>query len=639
MTPTTASPRRPSARLRRATAVLAAAAVAATGLGLATASSARADAPVAQVWLTTADGGSRLAPQGEVAFDAQPQPIDIAVDAGDVRQRFSGAGASVTEASAHLISGLPAGQRDTLMNSLFSRDGDGIGLSYLRQPLGSTDFNSGSFYTYEDTPGQFGIERDQRQIIPVVRQALEINPGIRLMGSPWSAPAWMKTGGSLNGGSLDPAHYGDYARYLVRAIEAYAAEGIELSDLTVQNEPLLETVYPSMHMTAAQQADFFRVLDGALSQAGLPTTLFAYDHNWDVPQYPLDVLNATSDIDRVAGAAFHCYGGSPEAQAQVRDAGKRVYFTECSGTDSADPAATFADTLGWHAENLVVRNMRNGGETTITWNLALDADGGPHQGNCENRCNGVVEIDGTTVTPGAEFYVLGHLTKFVDPGAAVIGSSSQGPGGVQNVAFRNPDGSRVAFVVNRAGAARTFSLTEGGSSLSHTLPAGALATFTWEAPGSGGPTDPVEIVPGAGYQVTGAGAGCLDVADWSTANGAALQQWSCGDPGQANQTWTFHPTGAGHHRVTSRHAGTSWDVDGGPGAVHSGAPVHLWNYEGGTNQQWRAERASDGTHRFVARHSGHCLTLDSPSADNGGRLTQRPCTGAAGQSFRLNPVD
>ena len=159
--------------------------------------------------------------------------------------------------------------------------------------------------------------------------------------------------------------------------------------------------------------------------------------------------------------------------------GERVFFTECSGTDSDNASATFADTLRWQAENLVVRNMRHGGETVITWNLALDANGGPHQGHCDTRCNGVVEIAGGQVNRNAEFYVLGHLTKFLDPGATRLESSSDGPGGLQNVVFENPDGTRVAYVVNASGGERSFSITEDGASLHDSLPAGAVATYTW----------------------------------------------------------------------------------------------------------------------------------------------------------------
>ncbi len=629
----------PPTTRRPALSALAAAGALALGpalLGLGTAAPARAAAPTAQVWVTTADGASALAPRGDIPFTSGREETDIAVDPGRRFQRFTGAGASVTEASAHLISSLPQGERDALMESLFSRDGDGIGLNYLRQPLGSTDFNAGSFYTYEDVPGQFGIDRDRQEIIPVLRQALEINPDIRFMGSPWSPPAWMKTGGSLNGGGLDPAHHGDYADYLVSAIEAYAAEGIELADLTVQNEPLFATSYPSTDMPAQEQAAFLRVLDGALDEAGLDTDLYSYDHNWDRPDYPLEVFAATQGIDRVQGAAFHCYGGQPEAQQQIVDAGKRVFFTECSGTDSADPASTFADTLRWHSENLVVRNMRHGGETTVLWNLALDENGGPHQGHCQERCNGVVEIDGTDVTRGAEYYVLGHLTRFVDAGAVRLGSTSEGSGGVQNVVFENPDGSRAAYVTNAASVDRAFSITEGGNSLSYTLPAGAVATFTWTPDGDGGEPGGA-ITPDTPYQVVGADSGrCLDAVDWGTGDGTELQQWECGAPGQANQTWRFLPTDDGHHRVLNQHAGAVWDVDGGPGATADGTPVHLWSYVGAANQQWRPERLSDGTHRFVARHSGKCLTLEG--GGDGARLSQQPCGSGGGQSFRVRPA-
>lgn len=479
--------------IRMSLATLSILAVGAAGIGPAAAPAVAAPTS-AHIWVTTADGSRKLADGGAVNFDTGPQAVDIRVDPGQVAQRFTGAGASVTEASAALISGLPAGTRDSLLRALFSRAGDGIGLNYLRQPLGSTDFNSGGFYTYEDTPGQFSIARDQQQIVPVLKQALAINPSIRFMGSPWSPPAWMKTGGSLNGGSLRAENYDEYADYLVRAIQAYAEQGVQLSDLTVQNEPLFATSYPSMSMSAAEQAEFFRVLDGALTRAGLGTQIFAYDHNWDRPDYPLDVFAGTQGISRVVGAAFHCYGGSPEAQAQVVAAGKRVYFTECSGTDSENAAQTFGDTLVWHAENLVVRNMRNGGETVINWNLALDQNGGPHQGHCGTRCNGVVEIAGGSVTRNAEFYVLGHLTKFVDAGARRIGSTSEQSGGLQNVVFQNPDGTRVAFVVNAGSTSRTFSITDEGRSLTHTLPGRAVATYTWDPQVSTTPADPASRV-------------------------------------------------------------------------------------------------------------------------------------------------
>ncbi|MEU9358928.1 RICIN domain-containing protein [Streptomyces sp. NPDC048301] len=622
-----------SARRGRTRIAAAALALAAATLGLSGAGAAQAADPTAQVWITTPDGSRKLAADGTVPFTATPQPVDIRIDSGTKGQKFTGAGASVTGASAHLVQSLPQARRDELMRSLFST-ADGIGLNYLRQPLGDSDFNAaGGFHSYEDTRGSFSIARDRVEILPVLKQATAINPAVRFMGSPWSPPAWMKTNNSLIGGSLKPENHQDYADYLVKAIRAYGQEGIALTDLTVQNEPEFAASYPSMTMSSSQQAEFFKVLDRTLTAAGLPTGLLAYDHNWDHPNYPVEVFGGTQGVARVIGAAFHCYGGAPSAQQQVVNAGKRVFFTECSGTDSTNPATTFADTLRWHAENLVVQNMRNGGETVINWNLALDQNGGPHQGGCGTRCNGVVEIANGTVTRNAEYYVLGHVTKFVKTGAARIGSTSQGAGGVQNVAFQNPDGSRAAYVVNTASSAQRFSLTDNGRSLAYTLPAGAVATFVWDGTGTQQPSGPID--PAAWYQVRNAGSGaCLDAADWGTGDGTALQQWACGTG--ANQSWQFRPTDSGNYQVVNRHNGKVWDVDGGAGATGDGTKVHLWSYTGGSNQQWRPEAVgTGGQYRFTARHSGKCLTVNASSTANGARLSQQPCDGSAAQAFTL----
>ncbi|MFH9617434.1 RICIN domain-containing protein [Streptomyces pratensis] len=627
MSPLSPTRRRPA---RAAGAVLA---LAVAGFGLTGAGAAQAADPTAQVWITTPDGSRKLAADGSVPFTATPQPVDIRVDSGSRSQRFTGAGASVTGASAHLIRSLPQDRRDELMRSLFST-GDGIGLNYLRQPLGDSDFNAaGGFHSYEDTRGAFSIARDRSEIIPVLKQATGINSAIRFMGSPWSPPAWMKTNNSLIGGSLKSESYQDYADYLVRSIRAYGQEGIALTDLTVQNEPEFAASYPSMTMTSGQQAEFFKVLDRTLTAAGLPTNLLAYDHNWDHPNYPVEVFDGTRGINRVIGAAFHCYGGTPSAQQRVVDAGKRVFFTECSGTESADPATTFADTLRWHAENLVVQNMRNGGETVINWNLALDRNGGPHQGGCGNRCNGIVEIADGNVSRNAEYYVLGHVTKFIKAGATRIGSTSQGGGGVQNVVFENPDGSRAAYVVNTAAGAQRISLTDNGRSLAYTLPAGAVATFVWNGTGTQPPAGSID--PSAWYQVRNSNSGaCLDAADWGTADGTALQQWACGTG--ANQSWQFRPTGDGNYQVVNRHNAKAWDVDGGAGATGDGTKVHLWTYQGGSNQQWKPESVgAGGQYRFTARHSGKCLTVQGSSTANGARLSQQPCDGSAAQAFSL----
>ncbi|BAJ32484.1 MULTISPECIES: RICIN domain-containing protein [Kitasatospora] len=623
---------------RRALGAAAALVLAATGLATVGGTAARAADTTAQVWITTADGASRLAPAASAAFSATaPQAQDIAVGAGDVRQPLVGFGAAFTESSAHLVAGLPAATRSALMNDLFATSGGGIGLNYLRQPLGASDFVAHlPFYSYEDTRGAFSIARDQQEILPAIAQARAVNPNIRIMGTPWSPPAWMKTSNSLNGGSLKPENYGDFADYLVKAVQAYGAAGAPISDLTVANEPKFQTTYPSTGMTAAQQADFVKVLDGRLTAAGLPTELYAYDHNWDDAGFPLAVLSQDASVARLKGAAFHCYGGQPEAEQQVADTGKAVFFTECTGTDAATPAQTFAGTLKWQTENLVIRNLRSGGRTAVLWNIALDANGGPQYGNCSTTCNGVLEIANGTYTKNAEYYVLGHISRFAKPGAHRIGSTSQGSGGLQDVAFLNPDGSRGAVVLNATGSAQHFSISDGGRSLVYDLPAGAVATFTWPgAPTGGGSGGTVDSA--AWYALANANSGkCVDATGWGTANGTAVQQWACGTG--ANQQWQFTPTDSGYYRVTNRNAAAGAQVlDVTAAATADGAKLQTWQWSGGANQQFRPVRQADGTWTLVNRNSGKCLDVTDVSTADGARLQQWACTGGAAQSFRLTP--
>ncbi|GLW56721.1 RICIN domain-containing protein [Kitasatospora phosalacinea] len=626
----------------RPTRIAVALALAAAGLATVGSTAAGAADTTAQVWITTADGSSRLAQAAAVPFSAtSPQAQDIAVDAADVQQPLVGFGAAFTESSAHLVAGLSATTRAALMNDLFSTAGGGIGLNYLRQPLGASDFVSHlPFYSYEDTRGSFSIARDQQEILPAINQARAVNPNIRIMGTPWSPPAWMKTSGSLNGGSLKPENYGDFADYLVRAIQAYGAAGAPISDLTVANEPKFQTTYPSTGMTAAQQADFVKVLDAKLTAAGLPTDLYAYDHNWDDTAFPLSVLSQDASVARLKGAAFHCYGGQPEAEQQVANTGKAVFFTECTGTDSATPAQTFSSTLKWQTENLVIRNLRSGGRTAVLWNVALDANGGPQYGNCSTNCNGVLEVSGGTYSKNAEYYVLGHVSKFVKPGAHRIGSTSQGSGGLQDVAFLNPDGSRGAVVLNATGGSQHFSISDGGRSLVYDLPAGAVATFTWPGTptGGGGGGTGGTIDTAAWYTLANANSGkCVDATGWGTANGTAVQQWACGTG--ANQQWQFAPTDGGYYRVTNRNAAATAQVlDVTGAATADGAKLQTWQWSSGANQQFKPVQRADGSWTLVNRNSGKCLDVTDVSTADGARLQQWACTGGSAQSFRLTAV-
>ena len=227
---------------------------------------APAQGPAAHVWVTTPDGTQRLSDRGSVEFRAGGSPnLTISVDPSRSYQTMDGFGASITDSSAHVLSRLDGRTRRATMKRLFSPS-EGAGLSFLRQPMGASDFVAGDFYTYDDLPAgrtdydmsKFSIAHDREEIIPLLRQALALNPRLKVIGSPWSAPAWMKTNGSLIGGRLidDPRIYAAYARYFVKFVQAYARAGVPVYAVTVQNEPQNRNPsgYPGMDLPVAQEA-------------------------------------------------------------------------------------------------------------------------------------------------------------------------------------------------------------------------------------------------------------------------------------------------------------------------------------------------------------------------------------------------
>lgn len=473
-------------------------------------------AEAVDVWVTSGDKSRLLSQQPDVVFEpgAGSGGVAITVDATQRFQSIEGYGAAMTNSSASLLQNqMYAAQRGRLMNDLFSTS-DGIGLNYLRLAIGASDFTADGFYTYNDLPSgrtdapqrHFSIDPDRATILPSLAQARGINPALKLMGSPWSAPAWMKTSGSLIGGSLAPEWQASYALYLRRFVEAYAAEGQPIDTLTLQNEPLFTPGdYPGMQMLAGQQIDLVKNHVGPeFADAGLTTKLLAYDHNWDNTAYPISVLNDPDAREYLAGTAFHGYAGNVSAQSVVHDAhpDKAIYFTEITGGDFAP---NFEDNLVWNAHNLLIGGARNWGSTVLLWNLALDENHNPHQGGCQD-CRGVVTVDSTTgdVTHNEEFYALAHASRFVQPGAVRIGSNT-----IENVleavAFENPDGSRAMIALNPTGSALPLRTAEQGKHFRYDVPARSLATFVWE------PTDRADFDNGGfelgGFQTTG---GSLD---------------------------------------------------------------------------------------------------------------------------------
>ncbi|HZP80961.1 MAG TPA: glycoside hydrolase family 30 beta sandwich domain-containing protein, partial [Chthonomonadaceae bacterium] len=450
---------------------------------------AQEERPVS-VWLTTPDQRHLLTLQPPARFgpDAGQNPLTIDLDESQTYQRMEGFGAALTESSAWLLqTKLNPAQRDRVMGKLFDPKA-GIGLSYLRLPMGASDFALRS-YTYDDMPpGQsdpalahFSIAHDSDTLLPTLQQARALNPALQIMATPWSAPAWMKTSGSLNSGKLRPDAYAAYARYFVRFLRAYHDAGIPIHAVTLQNEPHHEPAgYPCMRMEPGEQAEFVKNhLGPQLAEAGLKTHILVWDHNWNEPEYPIAVLRDAKARPYIAGSAFHAYEGSVEAQSRVHAAfpDKDLYFTECSG---GEWATDFGGNLKWYAHNLLIGATRHWAKTVLLWNLALDEQHGPQNGGCTN-CRGVVTIRQRTgeVVYNVETYLLGHASKFVLPGAVRIGSNTFGEQSIENVAFENPNGSLALIVLNGSEEAQTFKVRWRGQAFVTTLPAGALATFCW----------------------------------------------------------------------------------------------------------------------------------------------------------------
>ena len=444
-------------------------------------------------WITTGDQSRLLAREADLHFTNAASEAGIAVvdvDAGRTFQSVIGWGAAMSDAAAYLIqTKLNAEQREALLQDLFGRE-PGIGLSFVRIPMGASDF-SRSHYSYDDRPAgetdstlaHFSVDVDRAEKIPALKRAIAINPELRLVGSPWSAPGWMKSSGSLIKGTLLPRFYSSFAEYFRRWIEAYEAEGLPIFAITLQNEPHFEPEnYPGMRLSPAQRADIIGHHFGPLfARRGIRAQIWDWDHNWDEPNSPLAVLADTLARRYVSAVAWHCYAGDIAAQTMVHDRypDKDAYFTECSG---GEWAPVWADNLKWNVSRMVIGNARGWARGVALWNLALDESFGPHLGGCGN-CRGVVTIHSATgqVVRNPEYYALAHASRFVPPGAVRIESSA--PTGLETVAFRNPgDGSTaliVLIVLNTATTASRFAVRMNGAAFTTSLLPGAVVTFTW----------------------------------------------------------------------------------------------------------------------------------------------------------------
>jgi glucosylceramidase len=436
-------------------------------------------------WLTKGDQSGLLQKQNaNLVFGATSNNYPkITIDTGQTFQTVEGFGFALTGASAYLINHMSAAARDALLKELFASDSNSISISYLRVSIGASDLNT-SVFSYDDLPaGQtdenlqhFSLAPDEADLIPVLKLILAINPNIKILGSPWSPPAWMKENRSTIGGRLLPQYYGVYANYFVKYVQGMKGHGITVDAITTQNEPLNPDNNPSLYMPASQQDSFIRYhLGPAFQSNNITTKIILYDHNCDHPEYPISILDDAATRPFVDGSAFHLYAGDISAMTTVHNAypSKNLYFTEqYTGSEGK-----FDGDLKWSVKNVVIGSMRNWSRNALEWNLASDPTYSMHtQGGC-NTCKGAVNIDGNSVTRNVSYYIIAHASKFVPAGSVRINSNVVGD--LYNVAFKTPSGKKVLIVENDSNSSQNFNIAFNGKWVTTSLPAGAVGTYVW----------------------------------------------------------------------------------------------------------------------------------------------------------------
>jgi glucosylceramidase len=441
----------------------------------------------ARMWLSTPDRAAVVAPHATpLHFSSELGQLPVlTVDDAQRFQTMDGFGFALTGGSAQLLMRMSAARRNALLKDLFMTGRDGIGVSYLRVSIGSSDMNE-RVYSYDDLPAgeidtemaKFSLRPDRADVIPVLKEILAIRPGIKILGSPWSAPAWMKTNDDVKGGELKPEYYLAYAKYFVKYIEGMRAEGIAIDAITVENEPLNPKNTPSMVMFAQEERTFIaKDLGPAFEKAEIRTKILLYDHNPDVTSYPLSILGDPAASKYVEGTAFHLYGGQASVLAQVHDAypKKNLYLTEQSVTERRGEGPL---GIAEPVSRVMIGATRNWSRNVLLWNLAADPQNGPHtnNGGCSG-CSGAITLNGDSATKNVAYYVVEHFSQFVPPGSVRVASSEMEQ--LASVAFLTPEGKVVLVVSNTGNFPKPFAVEYRGKVFQTAMPSESVGTYVW----------------------------------------------------------------------------------------------------------------------------------------------------------------
>ncbi|BCY11741.1 ricin-type beta-trefoil lectin domain protein [Actinoplanes sp. L3-i22] len=553
----------------------------------------------------------QLSRQADIATAAAGGTATISVDTGQKFQTVLGVGSSLEESTVFNLARMSATGRTNALRALVDPSA-GAGFNVARITFGTSDFTSHDFYTYDDgaadpSLSRFSIQRDiDYKIISTLREALAINPNLKIFASAWSAPPWMKTSNAIITGSLLDQHVPTLATYYRKAIQAYAAQGIPIYGLTLQNEPLFEPAdYPGMKVSADQERRLAIALRTELTNNGLGATkIWAFDHNFsEGVSYTQGVLTSDARAS-VDGIAFHDYAGDPSAMATVK-----AQFPE------KDVLMTERSVWGTSGADRVVQYFRNQATLYEGWVSMLDQNRSPERWSGSPDPTMLVQSASNpdTFWKTPDYNMIAQFSKFVQAGAKRVATGYGSTGTVTDVSFVNPDNSLVTVVVNQTAGNQTFTLRAGTRQFTSTLPAKTTGTYVWAGAGDAGTT------PSRSGPITGLGGKCVDVPSASTTNGTQVQLWTCN--ASTAQTWTIGSDN------TVRALGKCLDVNAA--STTNGTKVQIYDCNGSAAQQWTA--GTDGTLRSL----GKCLDATGPSSADGTKLQLWDCFAGDNQRWVL----
>jgi glucosylceramidase len=439
--------------------------------------------------------------KSSVAFSEKQNmsPTTITLNPATRYQTMDGFGAAVTGSSCYNLLKMKKEDRAKFLKETFSPS-EGMGYSYIRIAIGCSDFSLSEYTCWDNKEAGFALTSEENDyVIPILKEILAINPATKILGSPWTCPRWMKVNNltdlklfeSWTSGQLNPAYYPDYASYFVKWIQAFAQAGIPIYAITPQNEPLNRGNSASLFMGWQEQRDFVKnALTPQFKSSGLKTKIYLFDHNYnydsmnDQNDYPIQIYDAGTDDESVAGSAYHNYGGNKEELLDIHDRypNKELIFTETSiGTwnDGKNVSVRLIDDM----REVALGTVNNWCKAVIVWNLMLDSERGPNrEGGCQT-CYGAVDIDRSnykTITRNSHYYIIGHLSSVVKPGATRIGTTGYSASGIIYSAFENTDGTYAFVLLNTTSENKKITLDDGVHHFTYETPSKSVVSYQWK---------------------------------------------------------------------------------------------------------------------------------------------------------------